>query len=764
MGVTGRWGASKATAVFLLALLVSASIPATASVFDYLYGDSTATVRAPSVSLVAGNAGLPVVPSASPDSATVSASAGVRFYIAGSTPVIVPSLDGSGTGTSIGGSSGVVQQTYGACASATSCSKAFASNVVAGHIVVVSVEWSAAVSAPAVSDGQGGSVCASFTQVSGSPVTNTAEVAMWYCTASAGGAMSPTVTWTTATTAKIDIYEVKGYTASGMGCSSGTGTSTGMSTSTSVSFSGPSFLVAGWALSSAKTVTAGSGFTLSDVSNAGDGGSGEYSITGVTSPTSFPATRSSGGQGNNWAGLGCEFPPVVAASASATLTTAASSDLVYVIVGILNAGGQTVSSVSDNSSLTYAQRTAVSYGTNVRVETWYAVTASPLTSDVVTVTLSGAVGAVVIAMGVKGVNTASPFDPALSSPASSNGTGTSASASVTTLNPNDLLIGAVVAQNNPALTAGAGFAAVTTVGTPTNSIGAGAESQSVTSVQSGASVSYSLGTSQDWVMVGDAAIAGASIISADTTAAIPTSTGSFTLSAGYSAFLWSENYTNGGTLYAGSWLLDMWASRGVSTGTVTVSIFVVNSADAVVATVLSSGTSGVISKSESEVQTQLTGGGASIPVGGRALVVLTHPTGAQTVTVYWGAGQLTDFRTPTTYNYVLTVANGSSTAFTIQLATLSSMTQKLGRLTNATIWFTTATSSIQIVVTNGALAQSSGSAVTLPALGSFNIALAAYSGATPSSSTAPSTITASLLVEPSGSPVYSEYTISFVIG
>lgn len=765
MGVTGakRRGLAKISAVFILVILLSASVPSAASVFDFLYSSNTATVRSPSVSLASGTAGSSIVSSVQADAATVSASAGVHYYVAGSAPVVVPAIDGSGTGSSIGGSSRLVQVASNACTTATSCSEPFPSSVTSGHLVVVSVEWNAAVTSPTLADGEGGAVCASFTQVSGSPVTNTAEAAMWYCTASSSGAMAPSVSWTTAAAAKLDVYEITGYTVVGMGCSTGTGTSGALSTSSTVAFSGPAFLVAAWAISTAKTVSAGTGFTLSDTSVAGDGGSGEYAASGVASPTGFPATRASGGPANNWAGVGCQFPPVPGTTASATLTTTGTSDLVYVVVGILNAGSQTVSSVSDTSSLSFARRSGVSYGTNVRIETWYAAATSALSSDVVTVALSGPADAVVMAMGVSGTDPTSPFDPALASPAYSSGTGTAASASLTTSNPNDLIIGAVVAQNNPAISTGGGFTAVAAVGSPTNSIGASAESQAVTSTQTGTSVPFTLGASQNWVVIADAVMAGTPAATADATASVPAASGSFALNPGYSALLWSDGYPAGGTIYAGSWLLDLWASRGVSTGTVTVSIYVVNSTNQVVATVLGSGTSGTIQKSETEVLTSLAGAGATIPAGGSILVVLTNPGGGQTVTVYWGTAQLTSFETPTTYNYVLGISNGASSTWTVSLATQTSLTGTLGRLSNATIWFTAPSFSKQIVVTNGALAQSSGAGTTLAGPGTIQIAIAVYSTTTPTASTAPSTITVSLQLVSTTSTASARYTIVFVI-
>ncbi|MDE2022140.1 MAG: hypothetical protein KGI71_04520 [Patescibacteria group bacterium] len=120
--------------------------------------------------------------------------------------------------------------------------------------------------------------------------------------------MAPSVSWTTAVVSKLDIYETTGYTSTGLTCNTGGSTGTALST-TSTSFSGSPFLVAAYAANSGsgagETISAGTGFTLSDTSSKNDGGSGEYATSGITSPTTFPAT---GTKSVAWAGIGCQFP------------------------------------------------------------------------------------------------------------------------------------------------------------------------------------------------------------------------------------------------------------------------------------------------------------------------------------------------------------------------------------------------------------------------------------------------------------------------
>ena len=83
--------------VFVVVLLIAAAVPATATVFDYLYSAGTGTVTTPQVSLAVGNAGTSVVSGVSPDAATASMTAGLEFYetAAPSTGCTTPAVDTS---------------------------------------------------------------------------------------------------------------------------------------------------------------------------------------------------------------------------------------------------------------------------------------------------------------------------------------------------------------------------------------------------------------------------------------------------------------------------------------------------------------------------------------------------------------------------------------------------------------------------------------------------------------------------------------------
>ncbi|MGD6933580.1 MAG: hypothetical protein ACQCN5_05180 [Candidatus Bathyarchaeia archaeon] len=192
---------------------------------------------------------------------------------------------------------------------------------------------------------------------------------------------------------------------------------------------------------------------------------------------------------------------------------------------------------------------------------------------------------------------------------------------------------------------------------------------------------------------------------------VPASSDSFTVAAGSSVYLYSPTFTTGRTIYAGSWLLDLWASA-TSSGTLSVTFNAVNSSNAVVATA-ASGNTGTIGTSKVEVKTSFSGSQISVPSGGRLVANITNPTGSGiTFTIYWGAGQPSNFQTPADYDYVVAITNSATTPFYLNLVAYSS--SGISRLTNLTVTIYSPSTN-QIIIINGAFTQSSGSTMTLPA-------------------------------------------------
>jgi hypothetical protein len=139
------------------------------------------------------------------------------------------------------------------------------------------------------------SLGSSFTQAVTSTNAPPPIVYIYYATLSTGGTEIVTATFSAAAPAQsVYIYEVSGVTTAGVATASGTGTGTSISTSSPVPFQTGAFLLGIIGTNSfGGTATAGAGFTLS-THNSGSGGTyAQYSMSGVSSPTSFQATTNS---------------------------------------------------------------------------------------------------------------------------------------------------------------------------------------------------------------------------------------------------------------------------------------------------------------------------------------------------------------------------------------------------------------------------------------------------------------------------------------
>jgi hypothetical protein len=127
----------------------------------------------------------------------------------------------------------------------------------------------------------------------------------------------------------------------------------------------------------------------------------------------------------------------------------------------------------------------------------------------------------------------------------------------------------------------------------------------------------------------------------------PTGTGTHTfLAISETAYLWSTQFPTATTISPGAWLLDLWASS-VLGGTMTVSIYITNSAGTIQSTIVSSGTTSTIGETKGQVATTFIGSEVSVPANGYIEVEVTAPT-LSVITMDWGAAQLTDFQVPKT--------------------------------------------------------------------------------------------------------------------
>ena len=230
-----------------------------------------------------------------------------------------------------------------------------------------------------------------------------------------------------------------------------------------------------------------------------------------------------------------------------------------------------------------------------------------------------------------------------------------------------------------------------------------------------------------------------------------------------SACLISPQFSVSSTLFAANWVADIWASATAS-GSLGVAITIVSSSGAVVSTLASGATTGTIATVKAEVKSAVAASAGTVASTDYVeMVFASLATGPLAVTLYWGAGQLTNFQPPTSYNYVLAISNPTTSSWTVDLATMTSLTSNLARLSNVTIWFAGPFSK-QIVVLGGSLSQSTGTAATLGGMSTIDLAVVASANAMPSSLNAPSSIAFSLKVLSSSSASYAQYTIRLAVG
>lgn len=198
-------------------------------------------------------------------------------------------------------------------------------------------------------------------------------------------------------------------------------------------------------------------------------------------------------------------------STSTPLTTTNPSDMVIAVVLIENNSG-TPNPVSNISAtgLSFVQRSAnsISPGVWLDLEVWYAVASSTF-NDIVTANYSNAVtDAAIIAFGISGVsNLAAPWDTNLSLPTTGNGSGVGGPTvhNISTSSLNDMVLGFISLFNGTNLNSGAGFNLVRSIQTGLNNVLA-VEYQTVSSVLSNATISFSGSGVTNWTAIADATV------------------------------------------------------------------------------------------------------------------------------------------------------------------------------------------------------------------------------------------------------------------
>ena len=124
-------------------------------------------------------------------------------------------------------------------------------------------------------------------------------------------------------------------------------------------------------------------------------------------------------------------------SIAVTLTTSNADDVICIVV-TMN-GVESISSISDDAGLTWTER-ATSVADASHIEFWTAPAPSALTTDEITVTLSGSTTFITVdAFGISGADTTTIFDSNVALPDTQDGSG---HVTITTSNADDFLIGA----------------------------------------------------------------------------------------------------------------------------------------------------------------------------------------------------------------------------------------------------------------------------------------------------------------------------------
>jgi hypothetical protein len=198
----------------------------------------------------------------------------------------------------------LVQQSRSECTSCLTLPVSFAANVASGNVIVVGVvTYDATVTS--VID----SLSPPFTQAITSFNGGNGRAYICYATLSSSGPDTITVAFNPAASiGNVYTYEASGVTTSGAATASGSSPSqlsTSISTSSSVPFQIGAFLL-GVTIIPDELFTPGAGFTLSP-QFAGQDSAAQYSTSGVSSPTNFPASIAT-----TWAEAGIALNPTPA--------------------------------------------------------------------------------------------------------------------------------------------------------------------------------------------------------------------------------------------------------------------------------------------------------------------------------------------------------------------------------------------------------------------------------------------------------------------
>jgi hypothetical protein len=194
-------------------------------------------------------------------------------------------------------------------------------------------------------------------------------------------------------------------------------------------------------------------------------------------------------------------------SLTVSLTTTNANDIIYVIV-VINAGSTNAPTAT---GLTFLRRGASDISVPGAVMGVYYAVASSAGTYSITESASRQKDTVVVAFGVSGAKTASPFDPNASIPKSATGPGTTASVTISTSNPDDFIIGAVADNGRSDPSGGTAVAPFILIATQNDGVDrkvdGSAEYYQVTTTQKNLVVAFNTDpTAKNWAIMADAIV------------------------------------------------------------------------------------------------------------------------------------------------------------------------------------------------------------------------------------------------------------------
>ena len=275
---------------------------------------------------------------------------------------------------------------------------------------------------------------------------------------------------------------------------------------TTVPAPGLNFYTSGSAVVVAGNPSGGYAFNTWTCSGAGcvSGSSNPIAVAmnnNITETASFtgtaPATLSLDGSASTGVNSGT--------TASVSLTTSCSPDVVVVLLGENSARAIATAATPTAPGLTFTQRTSLRSSTMWEWE-YYAIATGPLASQTITEVMSQQTVFTMTAFGVCGANTATPFDSNPQLPGTLGGLWSAFhSNSVTTSGSNDFIFDIDASQGNPSYTPLNGYTPVLTQEV-TSWMASSTEYKVVSSAQSGTTLGFALSVGQSGSQIVDAIV------------------------------------------------------------------------------------------------------------------------------------------------------------------------------------------------------------------------------------------------------------------